>query len=70
MDGPVVEVLAAERDRLAAELQGELPCLGVDHGDAAAVAVDDAEPEVVAFDDDVIADCEAAAGQSQFPVAE
>ena len=39
--------------------------LGVDGGDAAAVAVDDTEPEVVAFDEHVVADREGAAGQSQ-----
>ena len=44
--------------------------LGVDGGDAAAVAVDDTEPEVVAFDEHVIADREGAAGQSQLLVAE
>ena len=36
----------------------------------AAVAVDDPEPEVVAFDEHVIADREPPARQSQFPVAE
>ena len=65
MDGPVVEVIGAERDLLAAEVERELPSLGVDGGDAAAVAVDDAEPEVVAFDEHVVADRERPTRQSQ-----
>src|SRR4051812_13181309 len=36
----------------------------------AAVAVDDTEPQVVAFDEHAVADREGAARQSQFPVAE
>ena len=68
VDGAVLEVARAERDLLAAEVERELPSLGVDGGDVAAVAVDDAEAEVVAFDEHVVADRELAAGQAELLV--
>ena len=69
-DGAVVEVAGVERHALAVAVEREPPRVRVDGDDAAALAVDDPASEVVAFGDDVVADREAAARQSQLPLAE